>query len=216
MTPSDENDLPLMMAPSLSSSYPSFLFTGIHPSLQDLNHELDQLGGGSARIGTLEYDCVIDDRIHKDSYQILWPLGKSVGLRNARLPKNSPVAEAMKYFPVTSVGRYSSSEYSQTSVHHSQCGYPPCPTITITVLRNITQWLLDGFNASVICHGSNPTKTESLYGSDFSNRKEPNFRKGFVYEILRELYQQIQDNSESVTTVLSISLWALKGNHVIE
>jgi hypothetical protein len=75
---------------------------------------------------------------------------------------------------------------------------------------------LDGFNATVIGHGSNPTKTESLYGSDLSNRNDPNFRKGFVYEILRDLFQQTQENSEDVATVLSISLWTLKGSHVIE
>jgi hypothetical protein len=107
--------------PSAASSYPSFIFTGINSSIKDLNQELDQLGGGSARISNLECDCIIDDRIHKDSYQILWPLGKSIGLRNARLPKNHPVAESMKYFPVSSVGRFSSSEYSKTSIHYSQC-----------------------------------------------------------------------------------------------
>jgi hypothetical protein len=104
-----------------TSSYPSFIFTGINSSIKDLTQELDQLGGGSARISNLECDCVIDDRIHKDSYQILWPLGKSIGLRNAKLPKNHPVAESMKYFPVSSVVRFSSAEYSKTSIHSSQC-----------------------------------------------------------------------------------------------
>jgi hypothetical protein len=104
-----------------SSSFPSFLISGINPMMKELTQELDQLGGGSARITALELDCIIDDRINKDSYQILWPLGKSIGLRNAKLPKNHPVAESMRYFPVTSVGRYSSSNYSKTSVHNSQC-----------------------------------------------------------------------------------------------
>jgi hypothetical protein len=103
-----------------SSSFPSFLISGINPMMKELTQELDQLGGGSARITELEFDCTIDDHINKDSYQILWPLGKSIGLRNAKLPKNHPVAESMRYFPVTSVGRYSSSNYSKTSIHYSQ------------------------------------------------------------------------------------------------
>lgn len=186
-----------------SSSYPSFLFSGINSSLKELTNELNELGGGSARISGLEYDCVIDDRVHKDSYQILWPLGKSIGLRNARLPKDHPVAESMRYFPVTSVSRYSTADYSKTSIHSSQS-------------RNVAQWLLDGFNASVIGYGSNPSKTESLYGSDLSNKSEPRNRKGFVYEVLRDLFEKIHENTENISTILSLSLWALKGNDVIE
>lgn len=75
---------------------------------------------------------------------------------------------------------------------------------------------MDGFNASVIGYGCNPSKTESLYGSELSNRSEPNNRKGFVYEILRDLYQKIQENTENISTILSVSVWALKGNDVIE
>jgi hypothetical protein len=77
---------------------------------------------------------------------------------------------------------------------------------------------LDGFNGTLISYGANPTKTESLYGADLLNRNEPNLRKGFVYEILRDLYHKIdaKTSTENISTILSISLWALKGNSVIE
>jgi hypothetical protein len=103
------------------------------------------------------------------------------------------------------------------------CLSPPlllsvCLSVSVSLGSNVSQWLLDGFNGTLISYGANPTKTESLYGADLVNRNEPNLRKGFVYEILRDLYQKIETRTreENLTTILSISLWALKGNSVIE
>lgn len=87
----------------------------------------------------------------------------------------------------------------------------------IYLFREISQWILDGFNATVICYGMNPIKTESLYGNDISNRNVViKRRKGLVYEVLWNLFEKVQDKSTESTIIISLSIWALKGDTIIE
>lgn len=90
------------------------MFSGVNSSIKELNEELSSLGGGDARLSPLELDCLIDDRIENTDAQTLWPLGKSIGLRNATLPRNQPVADTMKYFNVSSATRLSTTPKNQS------------------------------------------------------------------------------------------------------
>lgn len=86
------------------------------------------------------------------------------------------------------------------------------------MLRRVSEWLRDGFNATVISYGEkNSEKTQSLYGRTNSSSN----RVGFVWELLKHLYESTSlDGSRDKTKValptISLSLWALRGNTVIE
>ena len=97
-------------------SVPSFIYSGVNDNIKRLNDELDGLGGGDARIAKLELNCVIDDRIEQREGQVLWPLGRSVGLRDPKFPRNQPIADSMKYFHVSSACRVSAAT-KENSIH---------------------------------------------------------------------------------------------------
>lgn len=88
-------------------SVPSFVYSGVDSNIHALSEELESLGGGDARVANLELNCLIDDRIDSNDGQVLWPLGKSVAIRDPKIPKNHPMSESMRYFPVTSATRAS-------------------------------------------------------------------------------------------------------------
>ena len=63
----------------------------------------------------------------------------------------------------------------------------------------------------------NPIKTESLYGNERTSQYETRKRKkGFVYEVLWDIFDKINEESNESSVIVSISVWALKGNTIIE
>jgi hypothetical protein len=86
---------------------PSFLYCGLDAETRALAQELETLGGGDATLDTMDVHAIIDDRLVKGDMQVLWAHNKTVGLRNALLPRSQPEADTMSYTTVTSTQRLS-------------------------------------------------------------------------------------------------------------
>ncbi len=186
----------------MSSS--SFLYSGLDNETSALALELEALGGGDASLGRLEVHVVVDERItkkEKTSDKVLWVHGKTVGIRDATLPKSTPSADAMSYVNVTSTTKLTSIVQNPSS-----CPLDP---------HGIADWVLDGFNACVISHGSrNLGKTLSFFGPNndpvladpvsfdsIAEQKDARNSPAISITILKRLYERTGLPLSSVSTI---------------
>ena len=84
-----------------------YTYTSLDTDLVTMAKDLENLGGGAARIEDSEVYVIIDDKIEiasRNDYSILKPLGTQIGLQDsASLPANKkhiPLSQAMKYYDV--------------------------------------------------------------------------------------------------------------------
>ena len=186
-------------------------------------------GGGDAKAAHLELHTIVDDTtvITKSNNQsvsdipnkkstlsqILWPLGKSIGLRNIKLPGTTAIADSMQYFSVSSATRISSVD------PHRHTPYYPQST-------EIAKWLQNGFNATVINYGPKyKVKESTIFGprGSFSSLQQPielsNYSKNptFVSEVLRQLYKpEVEDYHLYTKCTIAISMWYLQNTTVVD
>jgi hypothetical protein len=196
-------------------------------------------GGGDAKAAHLELHTIIDDTLissqpfaesnsHSTSdipnkrsklSQILWPLGKSVGLRDIKLPGTTAIADSMQYFPVSSATRVSSIDKQRRSPYHPQS-------------VSIAQWLQNGFNATVVNYGPNyDLKTTTVFGPQVSlaslqyPEASPQLTTStptLVSEVLGQLFKSGIDDFRIPSVplpspgVIAVSMWYLQNNNVVD
>ena len=143
------------MSRALSSTY---VYAGLDDETGALALELESLGGGDAALGRFEVHAVVDERIEvvkekKETSKVLWVHGKTVGLRDATLPKATPSAESMSYINVSSTMQLSSLVEN--------------PVKSSLNSNGIADWVIDGFNACVFAYGNRGQgKTLALFGPE--------------------------------------------------
>lgn len=183
-------------------SRPSFLYSAVNPSITSLNDALDQIGGGDARVATMELHCLIADQNEEmsrsvsashgpHSGSVLWAGGSSVGIRNIDMPAHAPAAEAMRYFEVTS---------SSPLVRRDALFLNALPH------DSVYRWLSDGFNASVITYGERKSfKTSMLFGAESDS-------PCMARSILSDLF----DEAPGERLTIGMSCWCIRGNNVTD
>lgn len=189
-------------------------------------------GGGDAKAAALELHTIIDDTLISDQHfahasnvpnkrsklsQILWPLGKSVGLRDIKVPGTTAIADSMQYFPVSSATRVSSIDHSRHSPYRPQS-------------TTIAKWLQNGFNATVVNYGPNyDLKTKAVFGPQvplvaLQNPETTAMLTSptMISEVLGQLYNTRIDAGHIPSVPLpapctiAISMWYLQNNHVVD
>ena len=147
------------------SMEPSYLYCGLDAETLAMARELEGLGGGDACLESMEVHAIIDDRLVKGDAQTLWLHGKTVGLRNALLPRTHPEAETMSYFTVTSSLRLPQMLSTRPSLPapHNYGHAAAAPDIPLCA--DVADFALRGFNACVLAIGAGRAgKTLALYG----------------------------------------------------
>lgn len=185
-------------------SNPSYLYSGVNPSVSALNEALDQIGGGDARVTTMELHCLIGDvedtcrgvsaSREAGSGSVLWPGSASVGIRNIDLPSNAPAAAAMRYFEVTSSSHLVKRD-----------------ALFLNVLPHdrVYRWISDGFNASVITYGERSSfKTCALFGNSNGDELSPCMARS----VLSSLFEEALDSRFTI----GLSCWSLCGNETTD
>lgn len=163
-----------------------------------LQSELESLGGGNARISTVELHIIIDDLQGRSENQILWQLDGSVGLRDP-FSSNLSTSKSMTYYPVTS------STTIATLLKKSD-------ERKLLLHENVVKWTIDGFNSCIIASGARYTgKTLTLFGPNSATKSFP---KPFVENLFDELFNYSIYNGSKV--VIAISVWVLQGNLIID
>jgi len=134
----------------------TYLYSGLDAQTSALALELESLGGGDAALGRFEVHAVIDERLdprEKSSAKVLWVHGKTVGIRDAFLPKSAASADSMAYASVSSTSKFS------TFVQN--------PAKSPLDPQAIVSWVLDGFNACVLSYGSRGVgKSLAFFGQE--------------------------------------------------
>jgi len=130
----------------MASGTSSYLYAGLDGETSELALEL----------GRFEVTAVVNERLvphDKTHHKVLWVHGKTVGLRNASLPRATPSADAMSYVSV-------SGSSSLAALVQRPQDSPLDP-------HGIADWVLDGFNACVLAYGGRGDgKTLALFGAD--------------------------------------------------
>ena len=177
-----------------------FNYASIDNTTKALALELDSLGGGDAVLGGFEVNVVVDDRpSHRTSSstmrgavekedRVLWVHGKTIGIRDAALPKSRPAAETMSYVNVTSTFK----------LQHIIDNYDLLKDRS----KLLVDWLLNGFNACVLAYGPRNTgKSITFFGvpvpislnnalperTSLQGQAEPSL----VLYVLRQLYDEM-------------------------
>ena len=170
-----------------------FLFSGINPSISELNEKLDRLGGGDARVAGLEVHALIGER--EDSANrsnVLWAGSSAVGVRNIDLPEHASESDKMRYFEVTSASTLIKRDMAY---------------LNVMPIEEVSNWIKDGFNASVITFGSRGSyKSSALFGKA---GMEHNCLAG---RVLHKFY----DSSWEGSRTIGLSCWCLLGNSIID
>lgn len=194
---------------------PSYLYCGLDAETRELAMELETLGGGDATLDSIDVHAIIDGRLVKGDMQVLWSYGKTIGLRNALLPRSHPEAETMSYTTVTSTQRLSDMLRTQGAAG------------SMPLVDDVVNWALKGFNACVIAYGSKSTgKTLSLFGpaptsssgSATSQSYPTSLPTCYTASILQQLFAEAQhlSHSQSGTMTIGISAWVLRGSTIID
>ena len=207
--------------------------TFFNPYIHESTALLYTTGGGDAKAAHLELHTIIDDtQVSAQQFshssttvptkesqlsQILWPLGKSVGLRDIKLPNTTAIADCMHYYKVSSAMRVSSIDTKKHSPYHPQS-------------IEIAKWMQSGFNATVVNYGPNyPLKTACVFGPQLplqSHHQPPQSFKcpspTLVSEVLTQLYNPGIDDHHipsvplPAPSVIAISMWYLQNHSVVD
>ena len=172
----------------------NFLYSGLDKDTSALALELESLGGGDATLGRFDVHAVVDDRLdpnEKSSAKVLWVHGKTIGIRDAFLPKSAPSSDIMTYASLSSTSKFS------TFVQN--------PSKSPLNPKGIVEWVLDGFNACVLSYGGrNVGKSLAFYG--------PEQRPVLADPIVPgNVASQEQNNSVSLVSILLRNIYELAG-----
>jgi hypothetical protein len=191
----------------VASSYGSHLSEGLESlglatadaldGIAEMSRELESLGGGDTRIGNLELFCRVkpinanDGRID----QVVETLDDTqLALRDPRYPPDTPAHKAIRHYKVTKVlGPLASDQ-----------------DLFQTLGGSVLEWLLSGFNASVIAYGQVGTgKTHSLFGNGVQNA-------GLFGHTLEGIFKHVHESGTPWLFNVGLSCWEVLGNEVID
>lgn len=173
--------------------------------LNRLNDELNKLGGGESRTASLEQHCIVDEWKGKADTQTLWPLRTSLGVRKPAFSEKYYESDGISYYPTSSTSNL-------LNVIETPEKFQP--------IRQISRWLLDGYNACLTTYGARDTcKSRILFGD--ANSAPESFDSpqscSLVHTLLRDLYRAQEAELEEGRFNLSIgiSAWTLTGANKI-
>jgi len=210
-------------------SVPSFLYSPLDKETRNLSTELEKLGGGDASSVSFEVHCICDDRLNKHDKQVVWlNHGGIVGTRDPSQAVDTPAAENMKYYTLSSC--------------HRLDDILRLPSTSFHLINDLTNWVSRGFIVCLIGYGERSAgNTASLFGfegqmeellSDInpSSVAPPSHSStkglldsgGIAVSILRELYTHTADSSDqskagvTTTRTIALSAWTLSGSRIID
>eukprot|EP00002_Diphylleia_rotans_P023269 TRINITY_DN4576_c0_g1_i2.p1 TRINITY_DN4576_c0_g1~~TRINITY_DN4576_c0_g1_i2.p1 ORF type:complete len:999 (-),score=194.94 TRINITY_DN4576_c0_g1_i2:1917-4913(-) len=179
-----------------------FRHTGVPPSIQQLSNTIESLGGGGdVRVASL---CPIVrifpvPEAKSNARSCVAHVDESAGvltLRDPRTPTEVSQELALRTF---SVGNLFGPTTRQTEV---------CSTIG----ESLTNWLWEGFNASIISYGQQSTgKTHTMHGSKNSTAADIGLLDWVITEIFNRIAKDLRQEY-----VVAMACWDILGNEVID
>jgi hypothetical protein len=165
--------------------------------IAEMSRELESLGGGDTRIGNLELYCRVKpiDGNGGSAHQVVDSLDETqLAVRDPRYPADTPAEKAVRHYKVTKVLGTSSANQD---LYHS-------------LGDSVLEWLLSGFNASIIGYGQVGTgKTHSLFGDGAHNA-------GLFGHTLEGIFNHVQESGEPWLFNVGLSCWEVLGNEVVD
>jgi hypothetical protein len=134
---------------------------------------------------------------------VLTPLGSSLGLRDACLPKGTPASQCMRYFPVSAT----------TDAH------VVAQTLDLGFNDELVTSVLDGFNRCVVSFGERGAgKTILLHGSRGADTTDVSLSGPtcVAEALLASLFLELSSRRQVQAYSISLSVWAVQGNRVLD
>jgi hypothetical protein len=189
----------------MSVGPPSFLFSSLDPETFSLFQELESLGGGDAKIATVEHYGLVfpSKRKKKEDSQTLWTYDHSLGLREICYPKDASRQENMKYYSMNG----SSCIQEDENIINTEIGYQ--------ISEKVSNWINDGYNTCLLNFGMrNNDKTKTFFNhlghkSAESSSSDPSLTSF----ILQNIYHYKKKHENEFLTTIGVSCWILKDHH---
>lgn len=189
-----------------SSIPPNFLFSGIDQEILNLDEELKALGGGDAELSSMELYAFINE-VETSDYQVLWPHGSSIGLRDINQAKVNSMPRSMKYYNVKGSCFISEKNACNTDMAND-------------ITENLSHWVNNGFNGCFMNIGSLYSgKSFNLFGElgmpsfKLTNRSIYNT---ISISILQSIFHASLISESSIKTTIAISIWTLQDNKFVD
>ena len=203
---------------------PSYLYSAVDSETLSLTEELEALGGGDARIASLELHIILGSKNNKEPKgheQIYWDYDKVLGVRDALQPSDQPASDSMKYVPVTSTMSLNSDDSYRFLESNKKL---------VSLVEDSSRWLAEGFNNCIIAVGPRETgKTSTLFGplgdfnvvNHYTIAQEMNRREGhssFIPAVLSSTYlkKETARKSRNERFTIGLSAWVLYDNNIVD
>mmetsp|Transcript_6554 Transcript_6554/g.10186 ORF Transcript_6554/g.10186 Transcript_6554/m.10186 type:complete len:247 (-) Transcript_6554:2804-3544(-) len=178
----------------------TFRFTPVSNELERLSDELQALGGGDARVASLEVVCRVRSSVHDVLSQndVVFLEDNTILLRDLRASSDAPLSQSLRKFKVS---RALGPTASQPDVYEA-VGVPAL------------NWILDGFNATILGYGQTGSgKTYSIFG-----RTGPAsvVSEGIASRLISDLFRSLADSGKAPFFHVGISYWDLVDNNFVD
>ena len=226
---------------SVRMSTNPYTFIAVPRELRALSEELASLGGGDTRLGRVRVACLVGGdtptrAVRKASPPSVWREeleetadqqdAECVCVRDRRRGASNATAAAHS---VSTDG--SETDAERFSVTHGagpvhRFAVPATVDLNeadaserlwLRVGRAATDWVWDGFNATVVAYGhGSAARSRAVLGSDDGSRGVAVGGGGMIERALAHLYARIDGAEESTRYVVAISCWDLRGDAVVD
>jgi hypothetical protein len=203
-------------------SVPSYLYSPLDLNTIELTKELESLGGGDAKTKNIDVYIILNTPIeskgktikerNNESKQTLWTTNDTIGIRNINVSNATPMSESMKYYNITNTYKL------YDIINNPDHSFPP--------IKEVSDWILDGFNACLISYGSrNIGKSLSLFGSynqtadvnvdNLTDTLIHDISSSLIFSLFKLLFNAANSSNDDIITI-GLSCWVLYGNNIYD